>query len=292
MGLQCHSCGSLLDPDQADCTKFDPEDPRQSQTCRPGEACLLYTWSQTQGEPDITVRECMSTDVLLGPITDPLLPAQSCTVKDISEEADSFISACLCETDYCNAGGGEVRSEVRSEVRTPTRRTTRRTTRRPERQSTTARPRLSQQTFQPPPASPASCPADYTDTPAGCIYVSPDRVGWIEARKKCEQRSGLLLSVQTRDKMRTLEQVLVAAMRRKREEFWLSGNDIEEEGQWEWAKLRSPVPQFGWTDSPYSSHEENCLSWSVEAGDSHWHGASCCNNLRYICELIRGSVVK
>ena len=45
----------------------------------------------------------MSTDVLLGPITDPLLPSQSCTIKDISEDADSFISACLCETDYCNA---------------------------------------------------------------------------------------------------------------------------------------------------------------------------------------------
>ena len=163
------------------------------------------------------------------------------------------------------------------------------------RQSSTQRPLITQQTVKPPPApaySPAGCPADYTPTPAGCIFLSTDRVGWIEARKNCEQRSGLLLSVQTREKMRSLEQVLVAAMRRKREEFWLSGNDIEEEGEWEWAKLRSPVPGFGWTDSPYNSHEENCLSWSVEAGDTHWHGASCCNNLRYICELQRGSVVK
>ena len=235
----------------------------------------------------------MSTEVLLGPITDPLLPSQSCTIKDISEEADSFITACLCETDYCNAG-----------LQSPSSRTTRR----PElqsspgvqsvrTQSTTPRPFLSQQTLRPsaaPAFSPAaSCPADYIATAAGCIFISQDRVGWIEARKKCEQRSGaLLLSLQSRDKMRALEQVLVAAMRRKREEFWLSGNDIEEEGEWEWAKLRSPVPTFGWTDSPYNSHEENCLSWSVEAGDTHWHGASCCNNLRYICELYRGGIVK
>ena len=103
VGLQCHSCGSLLDPDQQ-CDSFDPSDPGQTQTCKVGEACLLYTYSQTPGQPDIIVRECLATDVLLGPITDPLLPSASCTIKDISEEPGSSISACLCQTDYCNVG--------------------------------------------------------------------------------------------------------------------------------------------------------------------------------------------
>jgi len=102
-----------------------------------------------------------------------------------------------------------------------------------------------------------------------------------------------LLSVQTRDKRRIVEQVVVASITRRRDEFWLSGNDIEEEGKWEWAKLRSPVsPLFGWIESPYNSHEENCLAWSVEDGDSDWQGAACCNNLRYICETYQAQVVR
>ena len=81
-------------------------------------------------------------------------------------------------------------------------------------------------------------------------------------------------------------------MRRKRDEFWLSGNDIEEEGYWEWAKIRSRVPDFGWVEPPYDSHEENCLSWTVETGENFWHGSSCCNSLRYICEVLQRAVVK
>ena len=103
----------------------------------------------------------------------------------------------------------------------------------------------------------------------------------------------MLLSVQSREKKRMVEQVLLSKMTRRRDEFWLSGNDIEEEGQWEWAKLRSPVSSsFGWIDSPYNSHEENCLAWSVEDRSSHWQGAACCNNLRYICETFQGQAVR
>ena len=33
--------------------------------------------------------------------------------------------------------------------------------------------------------------------------------------------------------------------RRNLNEFWTAGNDIEVEGVWEWAGLRSEVPDFG-----------------------------------------------
>ena len=112
-------------------------------------------------------------------------------------------------------------------------------------------------------------------------------MGWIEARKKCQQLNGLLLIVESREKKRILDEVVFSRMGRRRDEFWLAGNDIEEEGQWEWAKLRRPVSLgFGWIDSPYNSHEENCLAWSVEEGESHWQGAACCNNLRYLQQAI------
>jgi hypothetical protein len=81
----------------------------------------------------------------------------------------------------------------------------------------------------------------------------------------------------------------VSSSRRRRSEFWLSGNDIDEEGVWEWARTRNTVPEFGWTEEPFDSPEENCLAWTITAerrGSSDgWHPSSCCNNLQYICEL-------
>ena len=58
-----------------------------------------------------------------------------------------------------------------------------------------------------------------------------------------------------RSKRSSILTVAFNNMRRRRDEFWLSGNDIEDEGYWEWAKLRTEVPSFGWSESPYSSHE-------------------------------------
>jgi len=84
----------------------------------------------------------------------------------------------------------------------------------------------------------------------------------------------------------------VSSSRRRRSEFWLSGNDIDEEGVWEWARTRLTVPEFGWTEEPFDSPEENCLAWTITAerrGSSDgWHPSSCCNNLQYICQLWDG----
>ena len=115
-------------------------------------------------------------------------------------------------------------------------------------------------------------------------------MGWIEARKKCQQRKSLLLNLQNKRKKEKVVEYVSSSTRRRRSEYWLAGNDIEEEGVWEWAGGREAVPDFGWTEEPYNSHEENCLAWTIninspsESRDG-WHGSSCCNNLRYICEM-------
>jgi hypothetical protein len=98
-GLQCYSCGSLLNPD-ASC-QFNRSDASQVQTCSPGEACLMYTWRQSQDKAAI-LRECFSTSVLLGSISDPLVPSSHCDKRDITDNGDGSILACLCDTDYCN----------------------------------------------------------------------------------------------------------------------------------------------------------------------------------------------
>ena len=72
-GLQCYSCGSLLNPDNAKCERFDRTNTSLSQTCLKGEVCLMYTWRKSDTET-ASLRECFPTRVLLGSIQDPLKP--------------------------------------------------------------------------------------------------------------------------------------------------------------------------------------------------------------------------
>ena len=48
-GLQCFSCGSLLNPD-AKCDEFSPTNISMTQTCLKGESCLMYTWKKSSSE--------------------------------------------------------------------------------------------------------------------------------------------------------------------------------------------------------------------------------------------------
>ena len=49
-----------------------------------------------------TLRECFPTRVLLGSITDPLVPFNTCQQRDITDDSSGSIYACLCNTDFCN----------------------------------------------------------------------------------------------------------------------------------------------------------------------------------------------
>ena len=136
-GLQCFSCGSLLNPD-AVCDKFDPTDPSQVQTCGSGEACMMYSWSKSDTET-ATLRECFPTSVLLGSIQNPLLAADDCVQRDITDDGSGTILACLCTRDFCNADSSKLGGQIRDPVgRQPERRVT--TTRAPERRVTTRKP--------------------------------------------------------------------------------------------------------------------------------------------------------
>ena len=64
---------------------------------------------------------------------------------------------------------------------------------------------------------------------------------------------------------------------------------MQVEGVWRWEGA-GLVPSYGWSQPLEQSLEENCLSWSLSFGfnigdnDSSWQTASCCNNLRFICQ--------
>merc|ERR1719370_2470805 len=43
-----------------------------------------------------------------------------------------------------------------------------------------------------------SCPQDFDLVDGRCYFLSRERVGWIEARKKCQQKEALLLILETK----------------------------------------------------------------------------------------------
>jgi hypothetical protein len=87
--VRCHQCGSLFSGQgNPDCERFDRSDAEQTGECGEGEACLWYSWEMSRGRVSY-VRECFSTAILLGDVSDPLLPAASCNPRDVSETPTS-----------------------------------------------------------------------------------------------------------------------------------------------------------------------------------------------------------
>ena len=190
--MRCHQCGSLFSTTgNPSCSRFDRGDVAQAGEWGAGEACLWYSWERSRGRTSY-VRECFSTSILLGTVSDPLLPSASCSPRDISETASSAkISACLCTSDLCNSyvSPEEARelarpaTTTRPPTRPPqTRRTTRRTTRRPTRRTTR-------------PPVPEEQPRRIGGLPGGRPSVHPDMPGLqcyscgslLNPNKKCDQ---------------------------------------------------------------------------------------------------------
>ena len=157
--------------------------------------------------------------MLLGTIRDPLAPLPDCSQRDITDDGSGSIFACLCNTDFCNddtlaISPGQVGAGAAGRERPRSR------------PSPVTRVR--------------QCPADFDLVDGDCYFLSTERVGWIEARKKCEVRGAQLISFDTseRKRSRLAEYVRSSARRRggRRSEFWTSGNDISREGAWQWAE--------------------------------------------------------
>ena len=254
-----------------------------------------------------TLRECFPTRVLLGSINDPLVPLPDCSQRDITDDGSGAIFACLCNTDFCNDDdnilGQTSKTSNQRKIQQKSKRpikTTKTTTERnfpTRRQLPTRLPRVEKPQSRDKPTKTerqqvirSSCPQDFDLVGGDCYYISSERVGWVEARKKCQQRQSSLLSLDTEKERVSIVEYVSTSTRRRRSEYWVAGNDIEQEGVWEWAGRGTPVPDSGWAEGPYDSYEENCLAWTVtinglNSSKDGWHGSSCCNNLRYICQL-------
>ena len=105
--VKCHQCGSLFSGSSSnpDCGKFDPSDPLQQSYCKEGEVCLWYSWQKSQQSTSF-IRQCFSPSILLGSLDQPLVKNSQCQPQDISENSQSRITACLCDSDLCNGQRG------------------------------------------------------------------------------------------------------------------------------------------------------------------------------------------
>ena len=71
------------------------------QSCQPEESCLLYQWRKSQTETAL-LRQCFPSHILLGPVHSPLRSSSTCNLKDITDDQEGTVKACLCNTDLCN----------------------------------------------------------------------------------------------------------------------------------------------------------------------------------------------
>ena len=92
---------------------FDESEPLQQDFCNPGEACLWYSWQKSKSSKSF-IRQCFSTSILLGSIDAPLETGPYCEPQDISDNSLSEITACLCDSDFCNSYRGPTEKKSRS----------------------------------------------------------------------------------------------------------------------------------------------------------------------------------
>ena len=209
-GLQCYSCGSLLNPNKK-CDQFSRSDKTQVQTCLKDEACLMYSWKKSATET-ATLRECFPTRVLLGTIRDPLVPYPECSQRDITDDGSGSIFACLCKTDFCNDAQNNAFNSSSSRAVSSSSSST------SSRQSN-----VQEQPRSSPVKQIKKCPEDFVLIDGDCYFVSTERVGWIEARKKCEVRKSQLVSLDSDEKRLSLAEYVARSSTRRRTEYWTSG---------------------------------------------------------------------
>merc|ERR1719367_65380 len=123
-----------------------------------------------------------------------------------------------------------------------------------------------------------TCEAPWEEYDDHCYYYSTYKTNWNDAEEYCQRKGGHLASVNTK----AIQDYLVNELKRRGlNGVWFGGNDIKEEGVWEWTD-RTPWEFTNWGRSQPDNARGNQDCFQYEA-IWPWDDNECWNPRYFVC---------
>ncbi|XP_053381833.1 perlucin-like protein [Mercenaria mercenaria] len=125
----------------------------------------------------------------------------------------------------------------------------------------------------------AQCPSGWMRHEDSCYHFSHDTEPWMLAQEVCKTFGGTLADITSQKE----DVFLQNEVQRLKVNHWVGGNDLMNEGEWQWINTNEDFSYTNWkVGEPNSrAHNENCLDLRVIPG---WNDERCDISQFYICE--------
>lgn len=145
-----------------------------------------------------------------------------------------------------------------------------------------------------------SCPESYEPHAASCIRIVDEPQTWEEALKTCQVGGAHLIDLLHEDEFDSLTNLAISRFPDESESmFWTGGNDIKEEGDWEWGVgwdsenvfLRKWWEQDVENGYPKIDYSRNCMALEIihlheiDLVNSIFVQKSCDDLHRFVCKI-------
>ncbi|XP_033756328.1 perlucin-like [Pecten maximus] len=135
----------------------------------------------------------------------------------------------------------------------------------------------------------AECPDGFTKHGTSCYTILHAKVDWSQATVVCKEINSHLLEIDDAAEESYIHGFLSLHWRAyDPADFWVGGNDILEEGSWEWASGKA-MTYTNWDDGQPDNggdndYNEHCME--ISHGDAwKWNDQECDEERNVICEI-------
>ncbi|XP_033756327.1 perlucin-like [Pecten maximus] len=135
----------------------------------------------------------------------------------------------------------------------------------------------------------SECPDGFIKHGASCYTIPHVKSDWSQATVVCKEMNSHLLEIEDAAEESFIRGFLSLHWRTYSPAlFWVGGNDILEEGYWEWASGKT-MTYTNWDDGEPSNggsddNNEHCLAMDQDAAWK-WHDQECEETRYAICEI-------
>ena len=132
----------------------------------------------------------------------------------------------------------------------------------------------------------SACPHGWEENGDTCFFWSSAEKNWDDAEAWCKKQDSHLASVPSP----SIREYILSSMKRKNiNNIWLGGNDIKEEGVWNWNDCTPWKVSFWAKWEPTKSKHENCLTLVLNfPSQTHlnkkWNNKNCDYKLSFLCQ--------